>query len=330
MNLEKLKSYIQSYKEHFDLVNHHELYKWRAIKQFQDTWNIDAPDFKAMLLESLSLTFNLLDSRNYFPKRMLLHYANDQPELIRSYFKELYNEENDIAERIITFRNNFRTLNEHYNAINDYQDHRAIIVYLALRFPDRYYFYKQGMFKSFIKKIDYDYKSVAGRIENISQYLNLCDIIKHELSQDQELIRIHNQRLTDECYIDTDLNILTQDFIYAVVVHLPTIQDHGLEEVINPEINIETVSSNDIQVSVSNISFTPSTTNHIQNNIENKRLGTLGELFVIEYEKKLLANLNLQNLSLRVSHDAVNIGDGLGYDVLSFDACKSSAKSGLI
>lgn len=320
MNLKKIKKYIQSYKEHFDLVNHHELYKWRAVKQFKENWNIDAEDFHSMLSDSLSLTFNLLDSNNYFPKRMLLRFAEDNPQLIRVYFKELYDEELDINSRIINFMDNLKTLNEEYpDAENDYQDHRAVIVYLALRFPDRYYFYKQRMFKSFIEKVDYDYKSVAGRIENISQYLHLCDIVKHELSKDQELIRLHNQRLTDECYIDTDLNILTQDFIYAVVVHLPTIENHTVEEVINPEINIETVSSNDIQVSVSNISFTASTTNHIQNNIENKRLGTLGELFVLEYEKNQLSNLNLQNLSLRVSHDAVNIGDGLGYDVLSFD-----------
>lgn len=319
MNLEKIKSYIQSYKEHFERVNHHELYKWRAVKQFQDHWNIDAPDFQNMLLESLSLTFNLLDSGKYFPKRMLQHYANNQPELIRSYFKELYNEENDINERIETFRNNFRILNENYQAISHYQDHRAIIVYLALRFPDRYYFYKQRMFKSFIKKVDYGYKSLAGRIENISQFNNLCDVVKHELSKDQELIRLHNHRLTNNCYIDKDLNILTQDFIYAVDVHLPIIEDNVIEDVLNPEINIETVSSNDIQVSISNVGFTPSTTNHIQNNIENKRLGTLGELFVLGYETDQLTNHNFPNLASRVSHDAVSIGDGLGYDVLSFD-----------
>jgi len=319
MNLVNIKSYIASYKENFELVNHQELYKWKAVKQFQDHWDIDAPDFHAMLSESLSLTFNLLDSGNYFPKRMLTQYSNDHPELIRGYFRELYNEENDINERIETFKTNLTNLNENYDAINDYQDHRAIIVYLALRFPDRYYFYKQRMFKSFIEKIDYDYKSIAGRIENISQYHYLCDIIKYELSQDQQLLRLHNHRLTENCYIDTDLNILTQDFIYAVVVHLPTIENNAVEEVIIPEINIETVSSSEIQVSISNVGFTPSTTNHIQNNIENKRLGSLGELFVFQYEKEQLINLNHPNLAERVSHDAVNIGDGLGYDIISID-----------
>jgi hypothetical protein len=321
MNFEKINSYIQSYKDNFELVNHQELYKWKAVKQFQDHWDIEAEDFYAMLSESLSLTFNLLDSGQYFPKRMLLRYAHDHPGLLRSYFKELYDEENDINNRIETFRSNLQILNENYeDAENDYQDHRAIIVYLALRFPDRYYFYKQRMFKAFVEKVDYDYKSIAGRIENISQFNYLCDIIKHELSQDQELIRIHNSRLTENCYVDTNLNILTQDFIYAVVAHLPNIENNEVGEVFIQEVNVETKDLASIQVTISNIGFTPSTTNHIQNNIENKRLGNLGELFVMEYEKKQLTNLNLPNLAARVSHDAATIGDGLGYDILSFDA----------
>ncbi|HPO63816.1 MAG TPA: hypothetical protein PK762_12115 [Candidatus Kapabacteria bacterium] len=212
MNLEKIKSYIQSYKDNFELVNHQELYKWKAVKQFQDHWDIDAENFAEMLALSLRKTFNLLDSGQYFPKRMLQTYAIDNPELIRSYFRELYNEENDINERIETFRSNIKILNQNYDVDNDYQDHRAVVVYLALRYPDRYYFYKQRMFKSFIEKIDYDYKSIAGKIDNIGQYQNLCDIIKYELSQDQPLLRLHNQTLTNDCYIDTDLNILTQDF----------------------------------------------------------------------------------------------------------------------
>lgn len=320
MNFEKLKSYIELYKDNFDFVNHQELYKWKAVKQFQEHWDMEAENFYGMLSISLSLTSNLLDSGRYFPKGMLLRYAEDNPELIRSYFKELYNEELDINSRIENFRNSLVALNEEYpDADNDYQDHRAIIVYLALRFPDRYYFYKQRMFKSFVEKVEYDYNPVAGRIENIGQYHHLCDIIKYEVSQDQELLRLHNQRLTEDCYFDSNLNILTQDFIYAVVQHLPFVEDNVITEVNYPQVNIGFFSPNDIQVSTSSSSFSPSSTNYIQNNIENKRLGTLGELFVLEYEKEELRKHDKPNLVKNVRHDAINLGDGLGYDVLSFD-----------
>jgi 5-methylcytosine-specific restriction protein B len=44
-----------------------EKYKWIAVKHFQDNWDIDAPDFVAMMKTSLAKTGNLLVSVNNFP-----------------------------------------------------------------------------------------------------------------------------------------------------------------------------------------------------------------------------------------------------------------------
>jgi len=104
------------------------------------------------------------------------------------------------------------------------------------------------------------------------------------------------------------------------VRHLPDIEIIEDEELDAEEINIETTSPSSIEITISTVSFAPFTTNHIKNNIENKRLGNLGELFVLEYEKEQLIKLNKTNLAKKVKHDAKNIGDGLGYDILSYDA----------
>lgn len=45
-----------------------------------------------------------------------------------------------------------------------------------------------------------------------------------------------------------------------------------------------------------------------------------GELFVAEFESRRLHALGLSRLSERVEHVSRTRGDGLGYDVLSFDA----------
>lgn len=322
MNEQIITSYLDAYKENFTSISKVELYKWQAVKQFRENWDIDAKDFYTMAKNALSKVKNLMDAGRYFPKRMLLKNCEKSPEQVRQLFKYLFDEEEDIVKRIQIFEKQFTLLNtQNFSDKKHYQDHRAIIVYLTLKFPERYFFYKFGMFKSFVEKMNYDYKAIAGRIENVSQYLYISNIIKQKLTQDQELIHLHNQRLTENCYIDTELNILTQDFIYSVVQHIPTIDVNGDDvSVVNSEINIETVSINDIQVSISDASFTPNTTNHIQNNIENKRLGNLGELFVLDYERKQLRDINQFNLEAKVSHDAATIGDGLGYDILSFDA----------
>lgn len=36
MNLKKVKQAINVYKDHFDTISHDEIYKWQAIKCFQD------------------------------------------------------------------------------------------------------------------------------------------------------------------------------------------------------------------------------------------------------------------------------------------------------
>src|SRR5690606_17600400 len=91
-----IREYIQLYKQEFHRINQLEIYKWKAVKQFKDHWNIDAPDFPKMVKESLSLVSNLMDSGNYFPKRMLMSNAHESPEKIRELFRTLYDEDEDV------------------------------------------------------------------------------------------------------------------------------------------------------------------------------------------------------------------------------------------
>jgi Domain of unknown function (DUF3883) len=51
----------------------------------------------------------------------------------------------------------------------------------------------------------------------------------------------------------------------------------------------------------------------------NRSLGTAGELFIVQYEQWRLAQLGVGQLADRVEHVAETKGDGLGYDVLSFE-----------
>lgn len=41
------------------------------------------------------------------------------------------------------------------------------MVYLNLRYPEKYYLYKYTMFKDFVERIDYDEASKSGEIENL-------------------------------------------------------------------------------------------------------------------------------------------------------------------
>lgn len=320
MNQQIVQAYIQAYKDQFDQINQQELYKWRAVKQFQDHWDIEAEDFAAMIQEALSQTFNLLDSGLYYPKGMLLECAQVEPEEVRALFKDLYNEEIHLFDRIEDFRLGIiQIVNANFEVNNHYQDHRAVMVYLVLKYPERFFLYKFGMFKKFAMQVDYPYIPVKGRIENISHFENLCEQINHIVSSDQELLRLHHGRLTEDCYIDEGYHILTQDIIYASVRHIQIMDDNENEQQNNNEVTVEILGTNQVAVENTIVNFTGSITNHIQNNKENKRIGDLGELFVIQLEKQKLLNANMENLAKRVAHHSKEQGDGLGYDILSFD-----------
>jgi len=155
------------------------------------------------------------------------------------------------------------------------------------------------------------------RIDNIGQFQTLCNLLRYELSKDQELLKLHRNRIADDCYYDENLNILTQDFMYAVVRHLETLDD--IEEKDNFEIIAKEIQSGEITIKETEVDFTPRIVNYIQNNIENKRIGDLGELWVVNREKQKLRKSNKPKLAEKVNHIAKNKGDGLGYDILSYD-----------
>lgn len=52
----------------------------------------------------------------------------------------------------------------------------------------------------------------------------------------------------------------------------------------------------------------------------NHELGRAGEEAVVEFERRRLHDLGQPDLSKKVRHVALDVGDGLGYDVASFDA----------
>ncbi len=320
MNRQILKHYIEEYKFNFEKVNRAEIYKWEAVKCYQDNWDIDAENFHDMLFSSLRMTKNLMDSGKYFPRRMLLNYSTHSPNDVRQLFRDLYNEDEDLYDRIRNFQSGIKAINDKiFINKKTYQDDRAVIVYLALHYPERYFFYKFEMFNQFHKKLELTYRPVKGHIENIGHLNSICELVRHELILDQDLLQLHKNRITANSYFDENLNILTQDFIYAVTTHLnPYVAVRAKAET-KIEVIETTVLSTELIGRNEQISFRGKIVNFIQNSIENKRLGDLGELWVMKYEIEKLKEVNKHKLIAKIKHTSKDEGDGTGFDIQSFD-----------
>jgi hypothetical protein len=85
------------------------------------------------------------------------------------------------------------------------------------------------------------------------------------------------------------------------------------------DITIEVVSAPISQVNQGNKIITPSKIDFIEKEIRNKHLGLLGELFILKSEIEFLKSNGKDDLAAKVQHVSVEIGDGLGFDILSYD-----------
>jgi len=318
MDRQIIQFYKQAYKDSFEEIHKQEIYKWKAVQVFQENWDINANDFGQMLEVSLSKTGNLLDSNNTFPRKMAVSNARVSPNVMRQVFENLFNEEEDLLERVKNFREDFKLINrKNFPDKTDYQNHREVIVYLCLRYPENYYFYKFNMFKDFANKVAYDYVPRMGRYENLSQYYHLCELVKQELILDQELLKLHKNRIETDCFFDSNLNILTQDFIYAVVRHLDIVEPQERKKVTS--VNVTTSQTATATVKQKEVDFTARIVNHQKKNAQNKRLGDLGELWVLQQERKRLITAGRKDLAEKVDHISMSQGDGAGYDILSYN-----------
>ena len=213
-------------------------------QKFQDNWNIDAADFPSMLSNCLKPeNCNLWVGQNYYPRKMITSIAERYPEKTREVFKNLYNEELDLANRLVDFSNRATELLKQMDPrdLNTYLDKRAMIGFLVFKFPDKYYLYKNKMFNDFCEITGVKEKpgrSKKGDMKILEEYSEFCDTIKQELIKDKDLISEHIKRLDyNKHYKEKEYNLLTQDFIYSVTTYLKEIPFEKYNEKTEKQMN---------------------------------------------------------------------------------------------
>lgn len=151
---------ISSYVSDFERYWNDEKYKWRAVKWFQEKWDINAPDFPAMLEEATSKSENLLTSSNSFPRLMIVEMAKKDSAEVKDMFVSLYEETQPLEIRVTDFIQRseaIRTKHDPGSWNMHYQSTNSVSVYLWLRYPDKYYIYKYGEYKVVDDKLGMGY-----------------------------------------------------------------------------------------------------------------------------------------------------------------------------
>lgn len=214
----KLNAVLEGYKAYFPTHWHAEMYKWEAIKHFQEHWDIDAPNFGEMFKEATAKTYNLLATGYAYPRATIIDFAKLDEEAVREMFRDLFDETKDLAERVVSFQNESESIRVKYDDggwKNHYQNTNAISTYLWLMYPDKYYIYRFEVVRDTAVELGTEFKpkrngSVDSLIGGFQMYDGLCESIK----DNTEIIEMFNAAVTDTCYSDPEFKTLTTDFGY--------------------------------------------------------------------------------------------------------------------
>jgi hypothetical protein len=202
---------IKAYKDYLTKSGlQDEIYKWKAIKHFQDNWNPDAEDIGAMFEEAIKQQYNLMSRWSF---SVMKYLCREKSPEFGVAIMNLYDQEIDLSTRIQQFQTISKNLiQDHPDGWKDYQDERAISVYLTFRFPEDYILYKNSFYSHYCKMAGINTKKAG---EKFLHFQKLAQEVKSKyIIQDSELISLVNSFLGPMDYPDTNHNLLTQDFFY--------------------------------------------------------------------------------------------------------------------
>lgn len=178
MNIDNLHQLIGRYEQNYSLINNSkndEIFKWRAVRCFQDVWFDDryesypfAEKFRAATRECSVL----VDNGQVSPSNGIVKMAEQEPEEVEHLFNEvLFADDNGDLElrqdHIEEFLEGIESVRQRcFPSFWKYsQDRHSAFTYLALYAPEDNYIYKYSEAEEFAKCIEYgiDIGSEIGR-----------------------------------------------------------------------------------------------------------------------------------------------------------------------
>ncbi len=167
MNHANLHELINRYEANYYTVNnkeHDEIFKWRAVKQFNDVWydkKYENLSFSQLFNKAKSECSVLIDNSQVAPTNGIVKLAEICPDEVKSLFTDvLFLETNDVEqihnnmdsflEKIEVIRQRVMPQNWKYK-----QDRHAASCYLSFINPEKHYIYRYSEAEEFAKYIEY-------------------------------------------------------------------------------------------------------------------------------------------------------------------------------
>ena len=228
MNKDNLETLIQRYEDNFDFINNkqnEEIFKWRAVRCFQDAWFNPASEdmsfaerFKAATKECSVL----VDNGQVSPTNGVVKMAEQEPEEVERLFVGVLfaDDQDDLRVRqdhVEEFLDGIEAVRQrHFPSFWKYaQDRHSAFTYLALYAPEENYIYKYSEAEEFAKRIEYGIDIGSGSNFKLDAYYGMCDLVVEALRGHETLLQKHWKICDESCYHDDSLHLLAFDVIYC-------------------------------------------------------------------------------------------------------------------
>lgn len=329
-----LTPYIESYLRDWPRINGLEFYKWIAFKHYRENSTKKFCSTHERISSIYGKSGNLLAAKKYFPLGVLLDIASNKgkPDELNALFENLLQEgvlpTKDRVKNFITGIKGLMNIMAEggysdwkgRTNLQTFQDPHSVSVYLSMFYPKDFYIYKYGIFVEFAKiaQVPIVHRNAVDRL---FEYQTLCTEVKYQLQKHTELIDFYKKWLVEHEFKDDNLNLLTQDFIYAIARHMNSEAFYEIEKKKERVGKYKEVAAGQLNPSASNSkshNYTGSKTVEFKKIQEqNEKLGFAGEMWVVNYEKDRLKDRGIS--PDKVYHTSHKDGDGFGYDILSVE-----------
>ena len=192
-----------------------EKFKWEAIDNFQNIWNIDASDFNTMFRSAFRIRGKLFFQNSW---GFISHAVKHFPEDVRLMFRNLYNEGVDLEKRILKFQESAKNMLPKLTAaldkttFNDQQDERSISVYLSFRYPEKYYIYMYTFYENYCNALKIQ---MASDNKRYLHYLKLANQLRDNYLRGNVMLdKLHKSIFPNTTW--NSENVETQNILFLL------------------------------------------------------------------------------------------------------------------
>jgi hypothetical protein len=249
---QKLRQWVDLYLQHVQEitpeihVRDEEGYKYRSVEKFQKNFSEDASDFAAMLDRAIENT-NLVVGARYFPRVMLLEFAQEFPEETKAALKMLFDQSKDVGKRLEETQALIDKIMSERNKKRGKKDIsfmglRFLTLMLSFRYPNACNAIKPREWRVFCRFVDETF-AIAKHTSIGDQYKHFEKYIEPLRAYIKTLPQIRNLRdqLTRGLdFRDDEFRWMTQDVIYVtarVLAKSKSEPESAHEVVREPDVN---------------------------------------------------------------------------------------------